>query len=1652
MAEDNVLRWDRNKGGVSQEDIRAAREAGPTERAQQVAADRAERTAVYETEDGGRAIYHDNDWQDNRAVGQDVISALRQSGARYEKDPRIEQQATLDRDLVRLQDQKPEEVEDWRQIARITVGLSSAEDEEAQEIKNALMWAYGDQLRPHIDVIEEGWWDDNFVEPPEQEDTSFLGWKSKVGKAEPLFEYLDQWGQSALSAIAGIEAAIDTGDEISAGDAIRHAIRQGASAVDISRAIPGTDGLSQFLEGQETPGVIRTSDGRAYSIDRDQDGSLNLREALGKDPEVGGRWLGAVDLIGTILFDPSTYATLGAGSLARVGMKGAEEVGERIAREGLEEVATGANREILQQTSQALGREISGDMVAEMNQRIAQQGLKQGLDETEQRLYQTLVRTAVEAGGGRTTTRLGGDVAERQIAQIRRGGRSGLRMAGFTVTPTGGRIGEVLGRGSDTFVERAARRGVDDVADVAEDIPTRGLDERPSVPDMAIGTRSDDIIDLPDSAIREVVELTERAGDLGRLGDGPATDLMTEVVRVGRTRGVLGQVLDMPMVRSVIDRLTPRNAVAATFGQRVADELGSLMSIGRNTGQEVRDIMIRLGADSNRGGLMRSSIREFGGNQQAWESAINEALSSRAAREAALETVGPKTAQLIETMHQVRQELREVAIRGGATEEMLRDMDSYIPRVLSDAVRGDESFFQQLKNVDDPTLEMSGDRLAESFMQTRTVAEQLENLLDVNEEAYRVLSHAGIRTPEQLFETNPVAAFAARARSAFQAASEVDMLNGITDLTDGGMNLGFKATADDAANLTADQVVEGMIRQQGGNLADFRKVTLADGTVYRIHNDIADALEDARMVFGDPRQLGNFARNFDRVNNMWARSATVFGVNPAFHIRNEIGNIFNAFLGGTRDPSVYLEAGALQRKARNIRSTMRETGMTWDDAARQELGERGFELLDGARRMGVLNDGRSVDLIREQAGREAPTTGSRINPLGDNFVGDDLGRTVGESVENNARLGVYIDQINKGASPQQAADHVKRHLFDYGDLTRFESEFTRRVSRFYTFMRKNTALQAYTLANYPARIANAEAGVQGVVDAIFDGESEHSRILPPWMPGASVMDVGDGQAAIGVDTPFASFEETMQILTGPPNDDPLARFQKESWLRGFVGRAEGLFSGVALGTLDFLEEMESQRDSFTGRPLDPENQMRDTTGFRALSTVLPGMGRIETWGARFAPVNEALQLRADAEGNMIGNQDWQMALINSFAGLQAYKLDDDSDSAGRYTLIRDLEQILLDMKEAGVEVPTIEEMREAGELALKDRVAETLMYGWTEDPETGALSWDDEAANGRLLQLLPKDVRDAFVNLGILTDENIAGMEAAGRVTPRGARPEAAEGTEEYYEQLDHDFGQALSAIQTYLGRDLTPSENWAMVSAFGGALGVRDQENAGFNPFRENRLLNEERSEAEEQADYARKEEIFNRRLAAVGLSWDQALEQFPRISVMQRNLDNARDAGWSDEQIREALYYATDEGGQGWTSRADRAAINQLMTGDRLGGAVPLTTTRMPITTDEDLQKLQTKVWNAVEELRLIYQFEGWGVPTEEEQRLYGFNALTKAEQRALGIDPLSGAPNREDIRSDEQRAADTEAKAGAVLEGIDAPYRWAPSAQPTIMPWEE
>ena len=246
-----------------------------------------------------------------------------------------------------------------------------------------------------------------------------------------------------------------------------------------------------------------------------------------------------------------------------------------------------------------------------------------------------------------------------------------------------------------------------------------------------------------------------------------------------------------------------------------------------------------------------------------------------------------------------------------------------------------------------------------------------------------------------------------------------------------------------------------------------------------------------------------FLKQFDTVQGLWKMWS--LGVRPAYHTRNIVGNIWNAYsLAGVKGPSgikAYKDAGRLQNAAwRNdlpLDDVMMKTKV---DGEVVELSSK--DVWDMAIERGVLGRGQysgdivldlERDLVRGGIGRvqgmaknqrerykalkkaesSVRELGAEI-PLASRLGGSESlplkwGFALGNMAEGNARMAVFIDALRKGKSADEAGWLVKKVLFDYSDLSSFERNVLKRVIPFYTWTRKNIPAQIEGILKNPER-------------------------------------------------------------------------------------------------------------------------------------------------------------------------------------------------------------------------------------------------------------------------------------------------------------------------------------------------------------------------------------------------------------------------------------------------------------------------------------------------------------------------------------------------------------------------------------------------------
>jgi hypothetical protein len=302
------------------------------------------------------------------------------------------------------------------------------------------------------------------------------------------------------------------------------------------------------------------------------------------------------------------------------------------------------------------------------------------------------------------------------------------------------------------------------------------------------------------------------------------------------------------------------------------------------------------------------------------------------------------------------------------------------------------------------------------------------------------------RFGKEFFQTNPAVAYAQRGLASAKAVTAKEFLDDIGKK--------FFVNAEDAP-LRFMESTNPLFK---GLKAEPEVVRAVDQYVQGIKPD------DLKLII----------RGFDRVQNWWKGQVLI---SPSYHIRNMVGNYWNNFLAGVKDPTRYENAMELQlgKKGRKV---ITEAGETIT----------GKTILKEANKRGVLGQGWYGADIAQTLQQEVGGISKlkKLLPWEQQNYAFKFNRKVGEVIENNARLAHFIDKVAKGFSYDDAARSVKTFLFDYSDLTPTEKNVFKRLFPFYTWSRKNLPLQLENLALQPEKFA----AVPKIIERIESGVAE----------------------------------------------------------------------------------------------------------------------------------------------------------------------------------------------------------------------------------------------------------------------------------------------------------------------------------------------------------------------------------------------------------------------------------------------------------------------------------------------------------------------------------------------------------------------------------
>ena len=258
--------------------------------------------------------------------------------------------------------------------------------------------------------------------------------------------------------------------------------------------------------------------------------------------------------------------------------------------------------------------------------------------------------------------------------------------------------------------------------------------------------------------------------------------------------------------------------------------------------------------------------------------------------------------------------------------------------------------------------------------------------------------------------------------------------------------------------------------KEAKNVADAaRRIMKEDNTgVFVAPKQVARQVEDhISLMAGDVRgekQLKNFLKFYDGIQNSW--KAWTLGVRPAYHTRNVVGNMLNAYnVSGLGEKPIeavrlFTAAGKLQYYARfggsnakkdevignmqGLRMKLEKKAPTVDDELWRSPNYEGTgysmqQIVEGATDRGISAGHYTADSIRdvERAMEAQAGVGSRLSrTLGPENPAVRAGFLVGGTLEGNARYAVFMNALanirkNPGKYDWTAPDGSKVSLSDW---------------------------------------------------------------------------------------------------------------------------------------------------------------------------------------------------------------------------------------------------------------------------------------------------------------------------------------------------------------------------------------------------------------------------------------------------------------------------------------------------------------------------------------------------------------------------------------------------------------------------------------------
>jgi hypothetical protein len=326
-------------------------------------------------------------------------------------------------------------------------------------------------------------------------------------------------------------------------------------------------------------------------------------------------------------------------------------------------------------------------------------------------------------------------------------------------------------------------------------------------------------------------------------------------------------------------------------------------------------------------------------------------------------------------------------------------------------------------------------------------------------------------------------------------------------------------------------------------------VSVGDG--YYVHKNIKDTIDYLSQLRANPIQAKKMVGTLAQINDLWKLNVTV--LNPGHHVNNAIGDIFNNYMVGVKNPKSYKQSLAAIKGGAGAQQKVRigDRTLTLEEAFKEYT-------LSGARAgRAVVENSESV-----AKGTLAGKILEKAKPV----------REFSSKREDFSRFAHWLDvakregataMTNKGTALERnmtpfqrasikAADSTIHVLHDYSDLTDAEKKLRSGIIPFYTWMRKNSPRMLEMLVTHPGQFMATEKIKTSFEQMINPNQENFENIKSPWQKNMisvakNVSDMSNTLATFGtpnedllktLDSPVEGLKN-MLAGTGPMINTPL---------------------------------------------------------------------------------------------------------------------------------------------------------------------------------------------------------------------------------------------------------------------------------------------------------------------------------------------------------------------------------------------------------------------------------------------------------------------------------------------------------------------------------